>query len=130
MVMDIRLERADTGSQRRYQMCRANCGSFQIRLAGKITRNGEMVLRIQHVGDQQLFGDFTETGERLFDKLRELLMTRGMPMILTVEMVVRGTKVTQMGSHSGSEFVETMFARHRKWGGFERTESFMQVVRL
>lgn len=91
-------------------------------MAGKITRNREMVLRIQHVGDQQLFGDFTESGERLFDKLRELLVTRGKPMILTVEMVVRGTMVAQMGSHSGSEFGETMFARHRKWGFREDRE--------
>lgn len=112
--MNVRLERVQVEDRSPTQPRWANYGSFQIQSASGIKRSEEMGLRTQPVEDQGLLVDFIESGERLFDKLRELLTTRGKPMILTVRMVATETKVIQTGSKKSVEFVETMFGRERR----------------
>lgn len=93
-----------------------------IQLAGKVKRAKETVLRVRAQENKDMIEDFIESGERLTDKLRDLLKSCEKPMLKASKR-----KDAQLGQNSGIEFVNTMFGRERK---LEKTEQFMQSVRL
>lgn len=93
-----------------------------IQLAGKVKRAKETVPRVRALENKDMIEDFIESGERLTDKLRDLLKSCEKPMLKASKR-----KDAQLGQNSGIEFVNTMFGRERK---LEKTEHFMQSVRL
>ncbi|KAL1874869.1 hypothetical protein Daus18300_003410 [Diaporthe australafricana] len=93
-----------------------------IQLAGKIKRSKESSPRIQPLDDQEMFEDFIESGERLFDKLQKLLKVCEKPMLAASKK-----KPPESGSKTGVLFVETIFGRERE---LEKTEKLMQSIRL
>lgn len=93
-----------------------------IQLAGKVKRAKETVPRVRVHDNKDMIEDFIGSGERLTDKLRDLLKSCEKPMLKASKR-----KDAQLGQNSGIEFVNTMFGRERK---LEKTEQFMQSVRL
>lgn len=93
-----------------------------IQLAGKVKRAKDTVRRVRANDNKDMIEDFIESGERLTDKLRDLLKSCEKPMLKASKR-----KDAQLGQNSGIEFVNTMFGRERK---LEKTEQFMQSVRL
>lgn len=94
-----------------------------IQLSGKVKRSEECVPRIRTQDNREMIEDFIESGERLTDKLRQLLKRCETPML----KASKRKDAPQLGKGSGVEFVETLFGRERE---LEKTERFMQSVRL
>jgi len=93
-----------------------------IQLAGKVKRAEETMPRIRTAEDREMVDDFIGSGERLTERLRNLLKTCESPMLKASK-----AKKTQLGRNAGVEFVETLFGRERE---LEKSEKFMQAVRL
>ncbi|KAL9043577.1 MAG: hypothetical protein Q9214_003241 [Letrouitia sp. 1 TL-2023] len=97
-----------------------------IKLAGKMKRADECLPRIRAVDNQEMVGDFLESGDRLWGRFKKLLKTCEEYMWKAAKR--EGSKGTvKMGKNSGCEFVDSIFGRDRE---LEKTESLMQSVRL
>ncbi|KAE8350680.1 hypothetical protein BDV28DRAFT_138659 [Aspergillus coremiiformis] len=97
-----------------------------IKLAGKIKRADECVDRIKCPDDQDVVGDFLESGERLWARFKKLLKTCEQFMWKAAKR--DGSKGSvSMGRNAGCEFVETIFGRDRE---LESTEKLMHSIRL
>lgn len=92
-----------------------------IQLAGKVKRSKDATPRIQPIEVREMVEDFTESGDRITDKLRKLLKTCEKPMLKAAK------RKEQLGRNSGTEFVETIFGKERE---LEKTERFMRQARL
>jgi len=95
-----------------------------IQLAGKTKRAAKAVPAVRKADNKEVLEDFIGAGERLTDKLRDLLVACEQPML---EASKKGRKSSKLGKGAGVEFVETMFGRDRM---LPNTEKFMQSVRL
>ncbi|KAK4243204.1 vegetative cell wall protein gp1 [Corynascus novoguineensis] len=95
-----------------------------IQLAGKIKRAGETVPRIRSKENREMIEDFMEAGDRLTNKLRQLLKACEAFMLRSS---AKHEKDGQLVKSAGVEFVETLFGRDRE---LERTERLMTSVRL
>ncbi|KZZ99432.1 hypothetical protein AAL_02004 [Moelleriella libera RCEF 2490] len=91
-----------------------------IQLAGKVKRAEEVIVQLR-ADERELLDDFIAAGDRLTDKLRDLLKACEVPMLRARK------KGSSLGKNSGVEFVNTLFGREKELG---KTEAFMQSVRL
>ncbi|KAJ4416848.1 hypothetical protein N0V82_006487 [Gnomoniopsis sp. IMI 355080] len=94
-----------------------------IQLTGKLRQSKEIMPRIRNVDNRDSVQGFRAVGERLIDKLKELLIICQKPMLLAAKT----NKSTALGAESGTIFVDTLFGEERE---LEKTKEFMQCVRL
>ena len=94
-----------------------------IQLSGKTKRAAKAVPGVRLAENKEVLEDFIDAGERLTDKLRDLLAICEQPML---EASKKGNK-SKLGKGAGVEFINTLFGRERM---LNQTEKFMQSVRL
>ncbi|KAJ2901579.1 putative vegetative cell wall protein gp1 protein [Zalerion maritima] len=94
-----------------------------IQLAGKTKRAMRAVPAVRRSDNKETLEDFIDAGERLTDKLRDLLVNCEQPML---EASKKGNKA-KLGKGAGVEFINTLFGRDRM---LQQTEKFMQSIRL
>lgn len=97
-----------------------------IKLAGKMKRADECLPRIREGHNNDMVGDFLNSGDRLWGRLAELLKTcEGYMWSAATKGGKKGG--VDMGKHTGCVFVDSIFGRDRE---LETTESLMQGIRL
>jgi hypothetical protein len=90
-----------------------------IEFAGKLRSAEEVVDRVRSSKNKDIIEDFIAAGERISDRLHELLKACEAPML-------RASKRKEsLGSNAGVEFVETLFGPNRE---LERTEKFIKQL--
>lgn len=94
-----------------------------IQLAGKTKRAAKAVPAVRRADNKEVLEDFIDAGERLTDKLRDLLVTCEQPML---EASKKGGK-SKLGKGAGVEFINTLFGPDKM---LPQAEKFMQSVRL
>ncbi|PUU74211.1 hypothetical protein B9Z19DRAFT_1001285 [Tuber borchii] len=98
-----------------------------IELSSKLKRAREFYPEIKAKENREILNDFTESGDRLWSKLKDLLkaceeyMWRGARGVASPRP--EEGKTVQMGKKSGAEFVDAMFNGVKEW---ERTERLMR----
>ncbi|TWU76059.1 hypothetical protein ED733_007437 [Metarhizium rileyi] len=93
-----------------------------IKLYDKIKRAEEAVGVVRSQENREILNDFIDSGERLTEKLRNLLKNCEVPMLRASKK-----KSSGLGKNSGVEFVLTLFGRDRE---LAKTEKLMQGIRL
>lgn len=96
-----------------------------IKLAGKVKRADEMLLRTRSRESREMLDDFLESGERLWLRFKKLLKACEHFMWRAAKR--EGGKSVSMGKNAGCEFVESIFGRDRE---LENTEKLMSSFRL
>lgn len=94
-----------------------------IKLAGKIKRAKECVLRFEDPDERDTIYDFIKGGQRLWKSFKLLLKDCEVFMMRAAK--TQGNK-TMMGKNAGTEFVDSMFGKNRH---LEQTEVLMQKLR-
>lgn len=97
-----------------------------IKLAGKMKRADECLPRIKSSHNEELVGSFLDSGDRLWGRLSGLLKTCEEYMWKAARKSGKKGSV-DMGRHTGTVFVDSMFGRDRE---LDKTESLMQGIRL
>lgn len=98
-----------------------------IELSSKLKRARDFYHQIKTKENREILDDFTESGDRLWSKLKDLLkaceeyMWRGARGVASPRP--EEGKTVQMGKKSGAEFVDAMFNGVKEW---ERTERLMR----
>ncbi|KAK5947299.1 hypothetical protein PMZ80_001449 [Knufia obscura] len=95
-----------------------------IKLAGKMKRAKECVIRIKKGEQREMIYDFIEGGQRLWKQFKQLLKDCEYFMMKAAKK--QGSK-TLMGKNAGTEFVESIFGRDRY---LEDTERLMNRLRV
>lgn len=95
-----------------------------IKLAGKMKRARECVIRIKKGEQREMIYDFIEGGQRLWKQFKQLLKDCEYYMMKAAK--TQGSK-TLMGKNAGTEFVESIFGRDRY---LETTERLMNKLRV
>ncbi|KAJ9656132.1 hypothetical protein H2198_005188 [Neophaeococcomyces mojaviensis] len=95
-----------------------------IKLAGKMKRAKECVLRIKQEDQRELIYDFIEGAQKLWKQFKDLLKDCEYYMMKAAKK--QGNK-TLMGKNAGTEFVESIFGRERY---LETTERLMNKLRV
>jgi len=95
-----------------------------IKLAGKMKRAKECVLRIRNEDQQEMIYEFIEGGQRLWKSFKSLLKDCEYFMMKAAK--TQGSK-TLMGKNAGTEFVESIFGKDRY---LETTERLMNKLRV
>jgi hypothetical protein len=93
-----------------------------IKVSGKYKRAEEAFGRVRSAENKDTVSEFIEAGERLMERLRQLLKACEPPMLKAARKSKSG-----LGKNSGVEFVDTLFGRDRE---LARTERFMQNMRI
>ena len=93
-----------------------------IKLAGKMKRADECLLRIRNPDSLQMVEDFMDSAVRLWAKFKDLLKECEYFMLKAAKR--EGSK--KMGKNAGTEFVDSIFGRDRYLG---QTEKLMQQIR-
>jgi hypothetical protein len=96
-----------------------------IQLSGKVKRAEECMPRIRSEDNRGMVEDFIESGDRLTDKLKELLKACETPMLKAGKR--HGKEQAQLGKNAGIEFVDSIFGRDRQ---LQNTEKFIASIRL
>lgn len=94
-----------------------------IKLAGKMKRAKERVLRIKRTDQREMIYEFIEGGQRLWKAFKQLLKDCEYYMMKAAKQ--QGNK-TMMGKNAGTEFVDSIFGRERY---LETTERLMTRLR-
>ena len=94
-----------------------------IQLAGKTKRADEAVPRIKSLESKEIIEDFIDSGQRLMDRLRNLLKLCQGSMLEAAGKDRAG----QLAAQAGIKFIMTLFGRERE---LNRTERFIQSVRF
>lgn len=95
-----------------------------IKLAGKMKRAKECVIRIKTTEQREMIYDFIEGGQRLWKQFKQLL--RDCEFFMLKAAKTQGSK-TLMGKNAGTEFVDSIFGKDRY---LETTERLMNKLRL
>lgn len=98
-----------------------------IKLAGKIKRAEESLVRIKNPDDHDTVEDFFESGERLWSRVKKLLKTCEQFMWKAAKREHGSKAAVSMGRNAGCEFVDSIFGRDRE---LEATEKLMNSIRL
>ena len=97
-----------------------------IKLAGKMKRAEECLPRVRNRDSREMVGDFLESGDRLWARMKKLLKICEEFMWKVAKK--EGSKgAVKMGKNSGCEFVDSIFGRDRE---LEKTEKLMTSIRL
>ncbi|KAN0084907.1 hypothetical protein V8E54_001374 [Elaphomyces granulatus] len=97
-----------------------------IKLAGKVKRARECLIRIHSQEDREMVEDFLESGARLWSRFKKLLKACEHFMWKAAKRD-GGKGTVSMGRNAGCEFVESIFGRDRE---LENTEKLMNSIRL
>lgn len=95
-----------------------------IKLAGKMKRSKECVLRVRDEEQRNMIYEFIDGGQRLWKNLKQLLKDCEYFMLKAAK--AQGSK-TMMGKNAGTEFVASFFGKDRY---LEDTERFMHKLQL
>jgi len=95
-----------------------------IKLAGKVKRAKERVLRVKREDEQETIYDFIDGGKKLWRQFKDLLKDCEYFMMKAAKK--QGNK-TLMGKNAGTEFVDSIFGRERY---LETTERLMNRLRV
>ena len=95
-----------------------------IKLAGKMKRAKESVLRVRRDDQREMIYEFIEGGQRIWKAFKQLLKDCEYYMMKAAKQ--QGSK-TLMGKNAGTEFVESIFGRERY---LDTTERLMNRLRL
>lgn len=95
-----------------------------IKLAGKMKRAKESVIRIKKGEQREMIYDFIDGGQRLWKQFKQLLKDCEYFMMKAAK--TQGNK-TLMGKNAGTEFVDSIFGKDRY---LETTERLMNRLRL
>jgi hypothetical protein len=96
-----------------------------IQLSGKIKSAEEAMPKIRSNEDRELVEEFIEGGERITNKLRELLKACEAPIFRST--ATKEKKEGLLVNNAGVEFVETLFGADRE---IDRTNRFLASIRL
>jgi hypothetical protein len=97
-----------------------------IKLAGKVKRADEGLLRVRSAESQEMLDSFLESGERLWTRFKKLLKACEHYMWKAAKRE-GGKGSMMMGRNAGCEFVDSIFGRDRE---LENTERLMHSIRL
>lgn len=97
-----------------------------IKLAGKMKKADECLPRIKSSHNEELVGSFLDSGDSLWGRLSELLKACEEYMWKAARKGGKKGSV-DMGRHTGTVFVDSMFGRDRE---LDKTESLMQSIKL
>ncbi|KAK5078577.1 hypothetical protein LTS08_006459 [Lithohypha guttulata] len=95
-----------------------------IKLAGKMKRAKDCVLRIRRDDQREMIYEFIEGGQRMWKAFKQLLKDCEYYMMKAAKL--HGNK-TMMGKNAGTEFVDSIFGRERY---LETTERLMNRLRV
>lgn len=95
-----------------------------IKLAGKMKRAKECVLRIKREEQREMIHEFIEGGQRLWKAFKLLLKDCEYFMMKAAK---KQGSTTMMGKNAGTEFVDSIFGRERY---LETTERLMNRLRV
>lgn len=95
-----------------------------IKLAGKMKRAKECVLRIKREEQREMIYEFIEGGQRIWKAFKQLLKDCEYFMMKAAK---KQGSTTMMGKNAGTEFVESIFGRERY---LEITERLMHRLRV
>lgn len=95
-----------------------------IKLAGKMKRAKECVLRIKREDTREMIYEFIEGGQRIWKAFKQLLKDCEYYMMKAAK---KQGSTTMMGKNAGTEFVESIFGRERY---LETTERLMHRLRV
>lgn len=100
-----------------------------IELSSKIKRARDFFDSIQNPSNKEILEEFMDSGERLWQKLKNLLkaceeyMWTGARRVSSPKQQDGKSTKVQMGKQSGAEFVDAMFNGEKEW---EKTERLMR----
>jgi hypothetical protein len=93
-----------------------------IQLSAKVNVAEKTVRTVRSREDKEMLEDFLDSGERLFEKLHNVLKACEAPMLKAAKK-----RQSSLGKSSGEEFVHHLFGVDRDG---EKTDKFMQQIRL
>ncbi|KAH6666928.1 hypothetical protein B0J14DRAFT_490512 [Halenospora varia] len=97
-------------------------------LFSKIKRGEECMSLIRGASNRELVEDFIESGERLTERLQNLLKACEAPMLKARrDEKKEGQSTQRLGKSAGVEFVNTIFGEGQQ---LDTTERFMAAIRL
>ena len=100
-----------------------NLWELLILLSGKLKRAHEFYDLVTRTENREIVSDFIDNGERLWSKLKSLLVACEKYMWNGAKSCEKGI---QMGRKSGAEFVDAMFNADKEW---DNTDKLMRGVR-
>jgi len=96
-----------------------------LKLAGKVKRAEDGLLRVRGADSQEMLDSFLESGDRLWTRFKKLLKACEHYMWKAAKREGKGSLM--MGRNAGCEFVDSIFGRDRE---LENTEKLMHSIRL